>query len=92
MERHPSDSSVLLHCLSKLDRVEVNIALLQETGIGRIVNSLKKSEQEEVAEKARLLVSKWKDVVAKEDDGEETPGATGNPSKHFRPGRSQRKN
>ncbi|XP_040569072.1 uncharacterized protein [Lepeophtheirus salmonis] len=71
MERHPKESEVLLHCLSKLDRVEVNIALLQETGIGRIVNSLKKSEQEEVSEKARLLVAKWKDVVAKEDDEEE---------------------
>lgn len=71
MERHPDDSQVLLHSLNKLNRVKVTIATLQETGIGKVVNALKKHEEDQVAEMAKELVLKWKDIVAKEEEEEE---------------------
>ena len=72
IERHPSDGESLLHCLRKLSKLEgVTIATLQETGIGKVVNALKKHEEEEVAERAKVLVLKWKEIVAKEEQEEQ---------------------
>jgi len=60
----------LLRCLTKLDNVIVNIALLQDTGIGRTVSILKKHEND-VGTKSRDLVNKWKEIVAREESEEE---------------------
>ena len=43
---------------------------LQETGIGKTVNSLRKSDGE-VGEAARALVAKWKQMVEEEDESEQ---------------------
>ena len=71
LTRHLDDESpdIVLHCLDKLEQIPVNIEILQETGIGKIVNHLKKSETaaEIVIEKARFVVQKWKDIVANEE-------------------------
>ena len=73
--RHVSDqeSNVLLHCLIKLDRVPMTIDILQETGVGKVVNSLKKEldPDSEVAQLARNIVVKWKDIVANHQDQEQ---------------------
>ena len=67
------DPDVMLHCLNKLDRVPMTIDILQETGVGRIVNSLKKKMEpdSEVAVKAKTMIKKWKDIVANHEEMEE---------------------
>ena len=71
LTRHLEDESpdIVLHCLDKLELIPVNIHILQETGIGKVVNHLKKSESadESVIDKARAIVSKWKEIVANEE-------------------------
>ena len=71
LTRHLEDESpdIVLHCLDKLELIPVNIHILQETGIGKVVNHLKKSESadESVIDKARAIVSKWKQIVANEE-------------------------
>lgn len=67
----------LLHCITKLYNLPVTVQHLQDTGIGRTVNSLRKFDGE-VGVTAKALVTKWKAMVAAaessendEDDGEE---------------------
>ncbi len=71
LSRHLEDESpdIVLHCLDKLEQIPVNISILQDTGIGKVVNHLKKSESadESVIEKARSIVLKWKEIVANEE-------------------------
>lgn len=74
--RHMEDetaSEVVLHCLEKLDRALVTIEILQETGVGKVVNGLKKRsfEDAEVVPASKKLVLKWKDMVANEDEAVE---------------------
>ena len=75
LERHMDDPdpSVMLHCLSKLDRVPMTIDILQETGVGKLVNSLKKKSapDSDVASKAKAIVRKWKDLVASHEETED---------------------
>merc|ERR1711874_22800 len=67
--KYDESPDIILKCLWKLDRVHVNIALLQNTGIGRTVSALKKKYGEsEVGTTAKELVLKWKNVVAKEEE------------------------
>lgn len=78
LNRHVEDASpdIVLHCLEKLEQIPVNIRILQETGIGKVVNHLGKSEtvDESVVEKAREIVLKWKEIVANEEKLAEEPG------------------
>ncbi len=75
------DPAVLRHSLSKLSRLSgVSIAVLQETGIGRTVNALKKSNDEEVAAAAKELVAKWKQIVASEEEKERRDDVNGEPN------------
>nr|CAG4652105.1 EOG090X0BTZ [Triops cancriformis] len=60
----------VVHCLSKLDKLPINVQHLQATGIGRNINSIRKTEGQ-VGEKARALVHKWKAIVAAEDQSSE---------------------
>jgi len=63
---------ILLKCLSKLDQVRVNIALLSQTGIGKTVSALKKKYGDsEIGTISRDLVNKWKDIVAREENEDE---------------------
>merc|ERR1712062_360752 len=69
MLKYDESPDIITKCLWKLDRVQVNIALLQNTGIGRTVSALKKKYGEsEVGTIAKELVLKWKNVVAKEEE------------------------
>merc|ERR1711874_278696 len=70
IENNLDKEDVLLRCLTKLDKVLVNISLLQDTGIGRTVSILKKHDNE-VGTRSRDLVLKWKAIVAREESEEE---------------------
>lgn len=58
-----NDEARVLYCLSKLYKMPINIAHLEETGVGRTVNALRKLNGE-IAEAAKTLVGKWKEMVA----------------------------
>lgn len=62
----------LLHCLEKLHALQVQVAHLQATGVGRTVNALRKRPGP-VGEAARKLVARWKQIVeahvSSEDEG-----------------------
>ena len=66
----------MIHCLSKLFHLPVTVQHLQDTGVGRTVNALRKYEGD-TGEAAKALVAKWKAMVAAEDssDGEGQPEA-----------------
>lgn len=66
IDRSLNDESRLLHCIAKLYRLPVSVQHLQETGIGRTVNGLRKYDGE-VGVAAKALVSKWKSMVAAEE-------------------------
>ncbi len=72
--RHLDDADVVLYCLKKLDTTAVTIEILQDTGVGKTVNTLKKkSDYPAIGEAARKLVNKWKEMVEREvnDDSEQ---------------------
>ena len=75
LQRHANDETgdVVLHCLAKLDRVPMTIEILQETGVGRIVNQLKKSTDpdSQIADEAKNIVRKWKEIVQSQEEEEE---------------------
>lgn len=52
--------------MGKLSRLPIGVEHLQETGIGRTINGMRKTEGP-VGEEARSLVNKWKEMVAAED-------------------------
>ncbi|KZC03778.1 Transcription elongation factor B polypeptide 3 [Dufourea novaeangliae] len=62
----------ILHCISKLSNLPVTVQHLQETGVGRTVNALRKYE-DGIGEASKALVAKWKAMVASEEtsDGED---------------------
>ena len=72
-----NDPDVMLHCLSKLDRVPMTFDILQETEVGRTVNGLKRRPDldPEVADLAKTIVKKWKDIVANHEEQEEAAAA-----------------
>jgi transcription elongation factor B polypeptide 3 len=59
----------MLHCLGKLFHLPVTVQHLQDTGVGRTVNALRKYEGD-TGEAAKALVAKWKAMVAAEDSSE----------------------
>lgn len=78
----------------------MTVTLLQETGIGRTVNGLCKSEAGEVRTAAKCLVNKWKSLVVNESSADEEAGrqsqddeqeARGTSKKHRSSSSSQRK-
>ncbi|XP_034488648.1 transcription elongation factor B polypeptide 3 [Drosophila innubila] len=73
IERHPEDETRLLHCITKLFNLPITFEHLQETGIGKTVNALRKINGE-VGVAAKTLVTKWKAMVA----AEEEPAGQGN--------------
>ncbi|XP_065283935.1 transcription elongation factor B polypeptide 3-like isoform X2 [Dermacentor albipictus] len=62
LEKNQSDEKVL-ETLRKLQKVPMTLTLLQETGIGRTVNHLKKSSGV-IGELARAVIGAWKQVVS----------------------------
>ncbi|KAJ0177797.1 hypothetical protein K1T71_006670 [Dendrolimus kikuchii] len=70
IEKYPSDEQRILKCIDKLFNLDVTVQHLQDTGVGRTVNALRK-EPEEVGKAARSLVSKWKLMVAAEESDQD---------------------
>ncbi|EDW98116.1 uncharacterized protein Dyak_GE10362 [Drosophila yakuba] len=66
IEKHGEDEQRLLHCITKLFNLPIKFEHLQETGIGKTVNALRKISGE-VGVAAKTLVTKWKAMVAEED-------------------------
>ena len=64
--QHFDDESpeIILHYLTKLEKISLDINILQETGIRKVVKHLKKCEStdESVVVKARAVLSKWKEI------------------------------
>ncbi|XP_017046456.1 transcription elongation factor B polypeptide 3 [Drosophila ficusphila] len=67
IEKHGEDENRLLHCITKLFNLPIKFEHLQETGIGKTVNALRKINGE-VGVAAKTLVSKWKAMVAAEEE------------------------
>lgn len=59
----------ILHCIERLSRLPVSVRHLEDTGIGRTVNGLRKFEGE-IAVASKTLVAKWKTMVAEEESSE----------------------
>uniref|UniRef100_A0A336KP71 CSON013174 protein n=1 Tax=Culicoides sonorensis TaxID=179676 RepID=A0A336KP71_CULSO len=66
IEKSQDNSTRLMHCIQKLNKLPITVEHLQETGVGRTVNNLRKYEGE-VAYAAKALVTKWKAMVATEE-------------------------
>ncbi|XP_047531564.1 transcription elongation factor B polypeptide 3-like isoform X2 [Vanessa atalanta] len=70
IEKYPNDEQKVLKCIDKLYNLTVTVQHLQETGVGRTVNALRK-EPGDVGQAARALVYKWKTMVAAEESDQE---------------------
>ncbi|XP_046967011.1 transcription elongation factor B polypeptide 3 isoform X2 [Vanessa cardui] len=82
IEKYPNDEQKVLKCIDKLYNLSVTVQHLQETGVGRTVNALRK-EPGDVGQAARALVYKWKTMVAAEEsDQEENKNDTTNYNGH----------
>ncbi|XP_067618237.1 transcription elongation factor B polypeptide 3 [Eurosta solidaginis] len=74
---HSQDEGRLLHCINKLYRLPVKVEHLQETGVGKTVNSLRKYNGE-IGVAAKALVTKWKAMVAAEEEPTEANNCENN--------------
>ncbi|XP_034934228.1 transcription elongation factor B polypeptide 3 [Chelonus insularis] len=72
IEKYSDNEKRILHCIEKLYMLPVTVQHLQETGVGRTVNGLRKYEGT-VGDAAKALVAKWKTMVVDEEssDGDE---------------------
>ncbi|XP_013100988.2 transcription elongation factor B polypeptide 3 [Stomoxys calcitrans] len=72
----------LLYCIQKLYKLPIKVEHLQETGVGKTVNSLRKFNGE-IGVAAKSLVTKWKAMVAAEEEPmDTTPQSYENESHH----------
>uniref|UniRef100_A0A6E8VIV3 TFIIS N-terminal domain-containing protein n=1 Tax=Anopheles coluzzii TaxID=1518534 RepID=A0A6E8VIV3_ANOCL len=69
-----NDTARIVHCIGKLYKLPISVRHLQDTGIGRTVNSLRKYDGE-VGVAAKALVTKWKAMVAAEESDDNTGNA-----------------
>ncbi|XP_072752230.1 transcription elongation factor B polypeptide 3 [Anoplolepis gracilipes] len=69
LEKCGDNEDRILHCISKLFKLPVTVQHLQETGVGRTVNSFRKYDGS-VGDASKALVYKWKRMVAAEDSSE----------------------
>lgn len=77
IEHSQDDEGRLLHCINKLYKLPVKVEHLQETGVGKTVNSLRKYSGE-IGVAAKALVTKWKAMVAAEEEPAEASNCQGN--------------
>ncbi|XP_047999160.1 transcription elongation factor B polypeptide 3-like isoform X1 [Leguminivora glycinivorella] len=70
IEKYPNDEQKVLKSIDKLFGLGVTVQHLQETGVGRTVNALRK-DPGTVGQAARALVNKWKCMVASEESDQE---------------------
>ncbi|XP_063707022.1 transcription elongation factor B polypeptide 3 isoform X2 [Culicoides brevitarsis] len=72
IEKSLENPARLLHCVEKLNKLPITVEHLQETGVGKTVNNLRKYDGE-VGYASKALVSKWKTMVAKEEAENDSP-------------------
>ncbi|XP_044735310.1 transcription elongation factor B polypeptide 3-like [Chrysoperla carnea] len=70
IEKYTNDEKRILYCIGKLEKLPIKVNDLQDTGVGRTINSLRKYEGA-VGHAARTLVAKWKEMVAAESSHSE---------------------
>ncbi|XP_016310836.1 transcription elongation factor B polypeptide 3-like isoform X2 [Sinocyclocheilus anshuiensis] len=58
------DGHTLLKILKKLEVLDITLEILTETGIGKVVNSIRKHD--EAGKVAKILVNRWKTLVPKD--------------------------
>ncbi|XP_060861312.1 transcription elongation factor B polypeptide 3-like [Metopolophium dirhodum] len=61
-----NDNDKIMNCITKLSRLPITVQNLQNTGIGRVVNNLRKYDGN-IGESAKTLVIQWKNVVKIEE-------------------------
>lgn len=71
----------LMHCINKLYNLPIKVEHLQETGVGKTVNSLRKFNGE-IGVAAKTLVTKWKAMVAAEEEPMDTTSQTNDSETH----------
>ncbi|KAL1123590.1 hypothetical protein AAG570_002666 [Ranatra chinensis] len=64
----------MMRCIKRLYVMPILVEHLQETGVGRSVNALRKYSGE-VGDAAKALVAKWKAMVAAQEEEEEAAAA-----------------
>ncbi|XP_026759766.2 transcription elongation factor B polypeptide 3-like [Galleria mellonella] len=70
IEKYPKDEQKILKCIDKLFNLDVTVQHLQDTGVGRTVNALRKHPGD-VGKASRALIYKWKCMVAAEESDQE---------------------
>nr|XP_022901595.1 transcription elongation factor B polypeptide 3-like [Onthophagus taurus] len=65
------NTAKLLHCIFKLSNLPITVGHLEETGVGRTVNAMRKMEGK-VGDASRELVNKWKLMVSQNQDCDDT--------------------
>nr|XP_018912924.1 PREDICTED: transcription elongation factor B polypeptide 3-like [Bemisia tabaci] len=88
IRKHEHNKEKLLYYLGKLAKFPMTVSILQKTMVGLQINALRKYDGD-VGNAAKVLVTKWKDVVRKEsegdysdEEGEEEKEDTGNRNNH----------
>ncbi|XP_004530216.1 transcription elongation factor B polypeptide 3 [Ceratitis capitata] len=77
IEHSQHDETRLMHCINKLYNLPVKVEHLQQTGVGKTVNSLRKFNGE-IGVAAKALVTKWKAMVAAEEEPADADSCQGN--------------
>lgn len=83
IEKCPNNSERMIRCIQRLYVLPIKVEHLQETGVGRSVNSLRKYKGE-VGEAAKALVAKWKAMVAAEESSDEANEISPNKSQEIK--------
>ncbi|KAF7274155.1 hypothetical protein GWI33_013169 [Rhynchophorus ferrugineus] len=68
-EKRRFNSRLILHAIKKLSKKQVGVTHLEQTYVGKTVNSLKDYE-DIVGENAKELVATWRSMVQAEDERE----------------------
>ncbi|CAK8683327.1 unnamed protein product [Clavelina lepadiformis] len=58
-----NDPLKIVRALQKLDEIDMTVAILEKSGVGKAVNAIKKVDNETVSEIARELIQKWKKLL-----------------------------
>ncbi|KAM7362626.1 transcription elongation factor elongin A [Cochliomyia hominivorax] len=81
IDSNQNNEARLLHCINKLYNLPIKVEHLQETGVGKTVNSLRKFNGE-IGVAAKTLVTKWKAMVAAEEEPMDTTSQTNESETH----------
>ena len=57
------DEAAAAEALDALERLAMTLPLLMESGVGKVVNKLRKAQQPNLAERGRALTTRWKALL-----------------------------